>query len=63
MPAGPLLNVALARAQQVCCAEVGDVLRSPADLQQIEESFVASFRRDWQLQRGDAPLSRDCHRR
>lgn len=55
---GPLLNVALARAQQVCCAEVGDMLRSPADLQQIEASFIASFRRDWSLQRGDVPLSR-----
>ena len=55
---GPLLNVALARAQQVCCAEVGDMLRSPADLQQIEESFIASFRGDWSLQRGDVPLSR-----
>lgn len=55
---GPLLNVALARAQQACCAEVGDVLHSPAGLQQIEDSFVASFRSDWRLQRGEAPLIR-----
>ena len=55
---GPLLNVALARAQQVCCAEVGDALCSPTDLLQIEESFVQSFRHDWSLQRGDALLSR-----
>ena len=55
---GPLLNVALARAQQVCCAEVGNELSSPADLEQIEESFLASFRNDWRLQRGDTPLTR-----
>ena len=55
---GPLLNVALARAQQVCCAEVGNALCSPTDLQQIEETFVGSFRHDWSLQRGDSPLSR-----
>ena len=55
---GPLLNVALARAQQVCCAEVGNALCSPTDLQQVEEAFVESFRHDWSLQRGDSPLSR-----
>ncbi|MBM4220349.1 MAG: hypothetical protein FJ170_00200, partial [Gammaproteobacteria bacterium] len=55
---GPLLNVALARAQQVCCAEVGSVLCSPVDLDRIDAAFVDSFRRDWQLQRGNAPLSR-----
>ncbi len=55
---GPLLNVALARAQQVCCAEVGNALCSPTDLLQIEEVFVESFRHDWRLQRGDSLLSR-----
>ena len=55
---GPLLNVALARAQQVCCAEVGNVLCSPVDLEHIDAVFVDSFRRDWQLQRGNVPLSR-----
>ena len=55
---GPLLNVALARAQQVCCAEVGNALLSPTDLESIEESFLTSFRHDWRLQRGDAPLTR-----
>lgn len=55
---GPLLNVALARAQQICCAEVGNALCSPTDLQQVEEAFVESFRHDWSLQRGDSLLSR-----
>ncbi len=55
---GALLNVALARAQQVCCAEVGDVLRSPTDLQQIEAAFMDAFHRDWRLQRGAEPLVR-----
>lgn len=55
---GPLLNVALARAQQVCCAEVGDVLCPPTDLEQVDAAFVDSFRRDWKLQRGDVPLTR-----
>jgi hypothetical protein len=55
---GPLLNVALARAQQVCCAEVGNVLCPPTNLDQIDAAFVDSFRRDWKLQRGDVPLTR-----
>ncbi|MEZ5563210.1 MAG: hypothetical protein R3F27_09695 [Gammaproteobacteria bacterium] len=55
---GPLLNVALARAQQVCCAEVGSMLCSPTGLEQIDTAFVDAFRRDWTLQRGDMPLSR-----
>jgi hypothetical protein len=55
---GPLLNVALARAQQVCCAEVGNVLWAPVALEQLDDAFVDSFRRDWQLQRGDVPLVR-----
>jgi hypothetical protein len=55
---GPLLNVALARAQQVCCAEVGNVLLSPTDLERIDAAFVETFLHDWKLQRGDVPLTR-----
>jgi hypothetical protein len=55
---GPLLNVALARAQQVCCAEVGSVLSSPTDLEDIDAAYVDAFFCDWKLQRGDVPLTR-----
>ena len=34
------------------------MLSSPTDLEQIDAAFVESFRRDWQRQRGDAPLRR-----
>jgi hypothetical protein len=55
---GGLLNVALARAQRACCAEV-EPLRamvsagSPSD---PERAFLDMFREEWRAMRGDAPL-------
>jgi hypothetical protein len=55
---GALLNVALARAQRACCAEVA-VLESvvprsgPGD---PETAFVEMFRSEWRAVRGDLPL-------
>jgi hypothetical protein len=57
---GALLNVALARAQRVCCEEVG-ALKARANLAdpaKLEAEFVAMFREEWRRERGDAPL--DC---
>ncbi len=53
---GALLNVALARAQRACCREVQDALSAPGAGDRAEAEFVAMFRREWSLQRGDAPL-------
>lgn len=57
---GALLNVALARAQRVCCEELG-VLKARvrlADPAGLESDFVAMFREEWRRERGDAPLTR-----
>jgi hypothetical protein len=55
---GALLNAALARAQQACCAELEAAVRGAHDLAGLESDFVAMFRAEWRLQRGDAPLGR-----
>jgi hypothetical protein len=53
---GALLNVALARAQRACCAEVQQALSAPGSGEDADTAFVAMFRREWALQRGAAPL-------
>ncbi len=55
---GALLNAALARAQQACCAEVEAAVRAAVDADGLEPGFVAMFRDEWRGQRGAAPLSR-----
>jgi hypothetical protein len=54
---GALLNVALARAQRACCAEVQNALAAPGAGEDADAAFLAMFRREWALQRGDAPLA------
>ncbi len=53
---GGLLNAALARAQQACCAEV-EAFVAGATGGDVEGAFLAMFRAEWQRQRGDAPLA------
>ena len=53
---GALLNVALARAQRECCDEVRPLMNGPYDLRFLEDVFVEMFRKEWRLQRGEAPL-------
>jgi len=53
---GALLNVALARAQRACCVEVENALSAPGAGDEAEAEFLAMFRREWSLQRADAPL-------
>jgi hypothetical protein len=55
---GALLNAALASAQEACCAEVTAALGGPGDGSALAAMFVAMFREEWRLQRGDAPLRR-----
>lgn len=51
---GALLNARLARAQRACCGPVAALL--PQGGEAAEEAFVAMFRAEWRLMRGDAPL-------
>ena len=51
---GGFLNAALLSAQTACCNANGS---APAQVQpQLDAEFVAMFRREWQLARGDSPL-------
>ena len=52
---GALLNAKLLRAQQACCAHVGTLFPPQAG---AEAQFVAMFREEWALARGDTPLRR-----
>jgi hypothetical protein len=52
---GALLNAKLLRAQRACCAQVEAMLPEPTD---VESDFVAMFRAEWALARGDRPLRR-----
>lgn len=51
---GAMLNAALLRAQQACCADV----TLAADPEQLEQAIIAMFREEWRRQRGNAPLRR-----
>ncbi|WP_232504481.1 hypothetical protein [Sulfuricella denitrificans] len=55
---GALLNVVLARAQQVCCQEMEWAFQPPTELMQLEQIFFAMFAGEWRRQRGDMPLGR-----
>ncbi|MDR1936223.1 MAG: hypothetical protein LBS49_11710 [Candidatus Accumulibacter sp.] len=51
---GGLLNTRLLGTHLACCPETA---RS-ADPRRVEDDFVAMFRKEWRLARGDAPLRR-----
>lgn len=53
---GGLLNARLARAQRTCCGPVAAVL--PDGAEAVERAFVAMFREEWRLARGERPLRR-----
>lgn len=53
---GGLLNAALARAQQACCEAMDWAFKPDAALAGLNDTFVQMFIREWQRQRGDAPL-------
>ncbi|GBG01390.1 hypothetical protein AZSI13_07170 [Azospira sp. I13] len=52
---GGLLNAKLARAQRSCCSTVQEFLPATGG---VEEAFLAMFRQEWTLAKGDAPLKR-----
>lgn len=52
---GGLLAACLLKAQRACCASLAEIMPAPGD---IEALFLAMFREEWRLSRGDAPLTR-----
>jgi hypothetical protein len=53
---GALLITALARAQTACCRAMDLALNGYRNLATLEDDFIAMFRSEWRLQRGEAPL-------
>ena len=53
---GAFLNAALVSAQTECCRAAGTLL--PILKRQLDQEFMDMFLREWQLQRGDKPLTR-----
>ncbi len=53
---GALLNAILGHAQKACCPEMATLTSAPEPLRSLEAAFVAMFRREHALQRGDSPL-------
>lgn len=53
---GALLNVALARAQLACCAEMDAAFSVERRTDQLEERFVDMFAAEWRSQRGTQPI-------
>lgn len=52
---GGLLNAKLLRAQHACCAPVAAMMPGKST---VEDEFLAMFRTEWALARGDRPLVR-----
>ena len=44
---GAMLNVALARAQRACCADMEGMLPTPASIAAFEHAIVSMFRHEW----------------
>jgi hypothetical protein len=53
---GAMLNVFALGAQPPCCPAADDLLSPQGKIAELEDEFVAMFRREWRLARGDAPL-------
>lgn len=54
---GALLNAALARAQTRCCRDMNLRVQDYRPLDSLENDFIAMFRQEWQLQRGNQVLN------
>ena len=53
---GAMLNAAAEWRHPDCCGQGGRGMRAPAPRAQLETAFVAMFRNEWRLARGDRPL-------
>ena len=52
---GLLLNLALARAQEACCAAMDEACSANTRLDTLASTVLAMFQSEWQRQRGAAP--------
>ena len=53
---GALLNVVLARATRACCTDADHMAIGTPDTATLDDVFVDMLHREWQAQRGAAPL-------
>ena len=53
-----MLNAVMARAHRVCCAELGAMAPTMAQIEGFEKSMVAMFRQEWLLAGRSVPLKR-----
>jgi hypothetical protein len=53
---GVMLNAALARAQETCCAAMDGAFTHNARLDTLEQTVFDMFMSEWRRQRGDSPL-------
>ena len=53
---GAMLNAVAEWRHPQCCDDRSPAIRLPASRAQLEQDFVAMFREEWRLARGEAPL-------
>lgn len=53
---GALLNGVLARAQRACCPAIAGMATGPIALEELEQTFIAMFQREWRLARNEQNL-------
>lgn len=53
---GALLNIEMQRAQQACCTQASDFLRTEPSVETRAQAMVDMFREEWRLARGPRPL-------
>lgn len=53
---GAMLNAVMARAHRACCADLGAMAPSLAEIENFETAMVEMFRHEWQLAERTAPL-------
>ena len=54
---GAMLNAVAEWRHPDCCRETNPAVRVPATRAQLESAFLAMFRNEWRLARGDRPLN------
>ena len=59
---GALLNIEMQRAQQACCTQVADFLRTEPTADSRAQAILDMFLQEWRLARGDEPLANHRHR-
>ncbi|MBI2728450.1 MAG: hypothetical protein HYX42_19610 [Polaromonas sp.] len=53
---GAMLNAVMARAHRACCADLGAMAPTPAEIESFEKAIVGMFRHEWALAGRTVPL-------